>query len=316
MVDVLVVPMESAPELDTSNRQFNAMFGSSIFFYEGEPVIGLLQRGQPDILVQLADNITIHYRFRRGIEHRLYGVVLLAIYLAARLKGRLIMHGVVVERGGQGIFICGHRGMKKTQLLLTFLRRGWSYVSDDKFLLDGNQACLIEPLVSVRNYHYHIFPWLEQHLPRSPASRILSRLGSPVQSLVRTWAPRRLQPLLERRLDPVRQAPVQVIVPGCEITTKVTLSHGFTVLCGQQFSIQPQPVELAVSRLQATYELMHVDISAMEQIILLYSTRLLQPVQASMSQLLAEVPVSSITLPDSADLDAVYAAMVQHCAES
>lgn len=54
----------------------------------------------------------------------------------------------------------------------------------------------------------------------------------------------------------------------------------------------------------------------MEQIILLYSTRLLQPVQASMSQLLAEVPVSSITLPDSADLDAVYAAMVQHCAES
>jgi len=315
-VDILLVQMRGEPKLDTSNQHVSAIFGFSIFFYEGASVVGLLQRGQPDILVQLTDNITIYYRDRAGVEGRLYGAVLWGIYLAARLKGCLIMHGVVVEREGQGVFICGHRGMKKTQLLLTFLRQGWNYVSDDKFLLDGNQACLFEPLVSVRNYHYLIFPWLEKRLPRSTLSRTLYRLGYPVQSLVRTWAPRRLQPLFERRLDPVRQAPAQVIVPACKVTPKVTLSHGFTLLCGEQFSIQSQTVELAASRLQAIYELMHVDISAMEQSTLLYSAKILQPVPTLMSRLLADVPVSSITLPDSVNLDTVYSAMVQHCAES
>jgi hypothetical protein len=315
VVDVTVEPMAKRPQSGTVHRRFNALLGYAICFYQGEPAVALLRHGQPDIMVQLADTIRVYYRPRRGIEHRLYGVVLLAIYLAARLKGRLVLHGAVVEREGRGLLIAGHRGSGKTPLLLTFLQHGWNYVTDDKFLLDGNQACSLEPLVAISDHHYQVIPWLERQLPGSAGERLFSQLAGPVRSLVTNWAPRRLQPPLQRRLAPVRLTPVQTLVPGCKLSPGVTLNSGFILLCGERMKILPESPETAAAQLQSIYDLMHLEASAMEQLLLLYPGRTLPPVHEVISQFVADVPFAALTLPAVIDPEEAYNAMMQHHAQ-
>jgi len=162
--DIILQPMGDLPLITDTNTRISALYGFSIFDYRGEFAVGLLHKRLPDILITLSDPLKIIYRPRPGNQGRLYGVLLFGIQLCLKRKNALLSHGAVVEKNGQTLLIAGHRGSGKTQLLLTLLRRGWNYLSDDKFILHRGTAYLFESRIYIND---HLFFWYSVRMPES-----------------------------------------------------------------------------------------------------------------------------------------------------
>ena len=118
--DIIIEPMKELPLVTDASSHIYAIFGFSVFDFRGEVAVGVMHRGQPDVLLVFSNPFKIFYRPRARNRGRLYGMLLLGLSLCLRSKNALLVHGAVVERDGQTLLFSGHRGSGKTPIACEF----------------------------------------------------------------------------------------------------------------------------------------------------------------------------------------------------
>jgi hypothetical protein len=172
--DVLIRPMEKAPELPVFSRHLNHIFGFTTVDYGGTTAVACLHKGIPEFCLFFSSPAQLSLLFRpvSGQENRFYGLVLFGLHLMVRKKGMLMAHAAAVVRNGRAVVISGHHGMGKTPVLLSLLRAGWQSLGDDKVFVTHEGLAMVEPYLAVSQYHFSLLPWLYGFLHQRPASRL------------------------------------------------------------------------------------------------------------------------------------------------
>lgn len=113
----------------------------------------------PCVVLELKHCIVVHYPENPSWENKLRAGIWDAIHLAALRVGGVLVKGAVVARDKTCLAIVGPSASGKTSLLLGFLSSGWDYLGNDKFLLHGGKAHLLESSFICHDYHLAEFPW-------------------------------------------------------------------------------------------------------------------------------------------------------------
>jgi len=312
--DILLRPMGDAPAVTERKLHSSALFGFSLFPDAKGTAVGWLRRGSPDLLLLPGDPMTILYRPRPGIEGRLYGLLLLAIQLCLRAKQALLLHAAVLEKGGQSILLSGHRGSGKSQLLLTFLRQGWNYLSDDKCILHSGSACLFESHIYLNDHLRAGLPWLQTLHPSSPLQRGARMLRQRLRPLAYRLLPRRAPQRLERLLDPAQATDLRSLFPVCEMRTRVPLNYVFLLFQGKKFSVDGISREAAVDGLEDILALLFSDFDSMVSMLNLYAGRRWESPGSLIERNLPQIPCYRVQLPEEYDPDEVCQEISRCCA--
>lgn len=311
--DIILQPMGDLPPITDTNRRISALYGFSIFDYHGEFAVGLLHKRLPDILIMLSDPLKIIYRPRAGNQGRLYGVLLFGIQLCLKRKSALLAHGAVVEKNGQTLLIAGHRGSGKTQLLLTLLRRGWNYLSDDKFILHRGTAYLFESRIYINDHLFSCLPWLRTIVPATRLQQSATLLRRTLRPLAYGILQRRSPFRLERLLDPAVQYDVETLLSSCSLRVQAVPAHGFLLFHGRHFSIEEISRNSAITRLSSIEHLLFADTDTMEKMLSLYTGVDCEPLQNLVGLNLPDIPFYKVVIPEMPDLEGACQEILKCC---
>lgn len=311
--DILLEPLRAPSSAPLGAQHAYALYGCCVIDHRGETGVGTLHQGLPDILLIPSTPLRLLYRPRPGITRPLYGLLLFAMQLCLRRKDALIVHGAVVSRGAQTLVISGHRGTRKTQLLLTFLRHGWDYLSDDKFILHQGKAWLFEPYLYLGDHLYPQVPWLRQASPRSRLQRGAARARGRLRGLAYRHLPKRLLSPAARLLDPARRCAIEDLSPSTALCMQGIPSHGFVLLQDRRFAIEPISREKGVASLSRIDQLLFMASEPMEQLLHLYTGAEARPLDEIIERNLPDIPFARLRLSEDTALEDIHREILTCC---
>lgn len=165
--DIVLSPMVCAPQLNDFLRHMNHIYGFCLVDFQGRNAVCFLRRARPELCLFFSSGATLEIAYQPDTKAAdlFWAILLFACHLAARLKNMLMCHGSVVVKNGRAIVFSGHQGVGKTPVLLHFLKKGWDYLSDDKFFLSSGRVYLMQTHIAVNQYHFQVLPWLSDHIP-------------------------------------------------------------------------------------------------------------------------------------------------------
>jgi len=311
--DIVMTPMSDLPPATEDSSRLFALYGVSVLDYHGEVAVGLLHRGLPDVLVVSSDPLKIVYRPRAGNQSRLYWALLFGIQLSLRRKGALLVHGAVVEREGQTLWLAGHRGSRKTQMLLTLVRQGWNYLSDDKFILHNGMLYLFESRIRINDHLFSCLPWIRRMVPRT----LLQQSATPLRNLVRPlayrWLPKRPTLGLEKTLNPTVHQEIEVLMPSCRIRTQAEPTRSFLLFHGNTLSVREIPRQLAVTTLSSINRMLFSSMASMESMLVLYAGVDNEPLQNLFDRNLPDMPFHKVVVPEKSIPESVCQEILKCC---
>lgn len=93
------------------------------------------------IIVKNADNhfIIVTTDKTRDRNTHVLRVIREIVYRRSENEGFLMLHGAAVSMNHKGVIICGEKGAGKTTLLMNLLLCGYSYIANDRVLIDPDK---------------------------------------------------------------------------------------------------------------------------------------------------------------------------------
>lgn len=226
--DIVISKIEPHYSFGWTDYHFNLEYGFRITEYKGETAVIFAHRARPDVVVILSDPIRIFYVERQGISDKLYDALVFCLQITLLKRGGLFFHGAVAKREGSTVLLAGPFGSKKSMLLLTMLRDNWNFISDDKFILHGGNAYMLNPIIMLRDYYLEFLPWLEDIVPDVKKFK----KAEAYRALIRKFAVRHLPasffPLLRKFYDPF--VPVNINVSALFPAFKTIMSARISVV--------------------------------------------------------------------------------------
>ncbi|MBI9092980.1 MAG: hypothetical protein JEZ12_27510 [Desulfobacterium sp.] len=234
--DIVMEPVANIPEPAAFSHHMASRFGFRVIHSRGSVAAVFEHRGTPDVMVVFSDPVKIFYRDRIGIERRVYAMVLFSMMRVLNKKNSLLCHGAVVRHHKNAFLLAGPRGTGKTMLVLSLLRRGWDYLSDDKFMLRDNTAHIFQPFIVLRGHHFSALPWLGALDPGYDGFARNARRQTRIQEQITRFLPRKWLPSLDRFLNPCIRVGADAFSRQTRILDSVKLSAGVLLCHGSQFT--------------------------------------------------------------------------------
>lgn len=314
--DIQLIPMTRAPEPDTFAVHMNHVYGFCQMTFEGKPAVCFLRRAKPELCVYFSSPDTLEMAFHPDTKSAdlVWAVLLFACHLTAQLKNMVLCHGSVVVKEGRAIVFSGHHGVGKTPVLLHFLKKGWSYLSDDKFFLCRSRVYLMQTHIAVNQYHFQLLPWLSRYV--APKTRLVLPLAlQPVLSRLaaRIW-PEGVPVRVYCRLHPGTRIDLETdpfhtgIVPRAAPMLWVMLQNTGTP------DVQLLDPKTGLDRLALIQQMFFSFRSDLENGLLFYSGRTRLPVRDLLAQNLPEnLGFALVSAPESTHLDRFYEHILDAC---
>jgi hypothetical protein len=312
-IDILLLQLEEVPVLTSSEQRLNLIYGFVITEYQNQQAIIFNYRGGADIIAIFSDNIKIFYRNRIGISKKLYGILLFCFNLVLNKKNGLLFHGAIAKNENNGILLAGHRGTKKSMLLLTLLRNGWDYLSDDKFILHNNNSYLFQSFIPLRGHHFNSLPWLAELNKNSEKFIRRSKLREKARNYSIRKLPGYLQPTVERFFgDPSITVYINKLFPSSNLIQSTRPSKVFVLLTGSQFRLENIPRDKIIDEIITVQKLLFHKYSQLEYLLSIYNKSFKYDIKKILDKNLPDQMFFKLTVPDDLDISSVYQEVI-HC---
>jgi len=304
--DILFLPIIESPPITKASEQMSDLFGFYIADYQGGKSVVFTHKGRPDFIVVFSEPIQVFYQNRPRLVWRLYGVFLFCLRLALIRKNGLLCHGTIAEREGCSVLFTGHRGIKKTLLLLTMLRHGWDYLSDDKFVLHNGEAHIFQSFLVLRDHHFEALPWLMDVISEHRQFMRWSALRKGLRRFMRSHLPKKLLPVSDKLFNPMLQVEVNSLFPGCKVLTSAKPSVIILLQLGIKFDIIKTSREEIINDMALIQRLAFQESIVLEDMIALYESRIRHDIPGLISRNLESNTFLKVILPGDCNLDLVY----------
>ncbi len=245
-------------------------YGMDLVHHRGRRAVGFHHRGERDVILVPGDPIELHYLPHPRSANRVYGMALYALSLALRRRDGLLFHGAAAVRDGFGIVLAGLRGTKKTQILLTLLREGWSYLADDKLILHGGRGHLFQTFVGLADHHLEALPWLEGLLPRASRttkSQFRRKLRSTLGRMASKSLPRPLFAVAAKIANPVENVDATDLFPDVPLQVEHSLDALVLLNSAPTLACRPQERPAILGEVLAVQELLFYRMGPLEGLI-------------------------------------------------
>ncbi len=240
--------------------------------FGGAPAVVLIRRRRPDLVVSFGETVRILTTERSGVARRLYGMLLFAIRKVLADRGALLLHGAAAVRDGRTLLLAGPRGGKKTLVLLSLLKEGWHYLSDDKMVLHQGRLYPFQRQITIRGHHLAALPWLPATVDQGARLLRRWRRRERFRCICGRWLPQWLVPALVRATDCAAHLDVARIVPGCQVASGCRPDIGVLLTPGSGVDNGLLPAERALDLLHTMQRLAFMDTWPMEAMVSLLPT--------------------------------------------
>ncbi len=312
--DIVMEQVSNIPEPGAFSHQMASIFGFRVTLSGGAVAAVFEHQGKPDVMVVFSDPVKIFYRDRNGIERRVYAMLLFSMMLVLKKKNRLLCHGAVVQHHKKAFLLAGPRGTGKTMLVLSLLRRGWDYLSDDKFMLRDNTAHIFQPFIVLRGHHFSSLPWLGALDPVYEGFARNARRQKRIQTQITRFLPGKLLPSLDRFLNPCIRVGADAFSRQTRILDSARLSVGVLICHGPQFTAARVSRGEFLNGFGLIQQMAAREFSDLEKMIYYHDPGLGTEPKAILDQNIAADIFMKITLPPAGRPDAM-AREVARCLE-
>ncbi|MBF0311236.1 MAG: hypothetical protein HQL56_17100 [Magnetococcales bacterium] len=264
---------------------------------QAEEPLRLFYRNQLDLLVYFGpEEFRVLCAPRPGIGGKLLDLLQFLLQLLLARRKSLIGHGSVVAKEGRCLLITGLEDTKKTLLMLEFLRHGWDFLADDKFILHEGEILFYRQVIPLRLHHFTFLPWLNERLKadaflrRARSHRAMQRLG---RSL-----PKPLMPLVERLFpDPSLDLPMERLFPKTRLLQRARPTELILLVHGAAFGPTPIDQSAVFRELGIINELLFDAFLPLERHLVYYGYIPAIPYREILESQLAAVKPHRFTLP-------------------
>jgi len=271
--DILVEAVDSLPVEAPIDERTSILFGISLTNVEGRQAFTFSFRGRPEIALVISDTPKILFIPRKGVARKLFGVLLFCVNHLLMRRGAALFHGAAAEKDGRCVVMTGPRGSRKTMLLLSLLRDGWDYLSDDKFILSGKQAFIFQDFVNVRGHHLRALPWLAGSVGSVPFLLGSPSLTNMVERFIQKRVGRQFRPAVDRIFNPSVRVDVGENF-GSRKVMSATPSDVFIMRSGPRFALETLERDEAVEDLEIVQDLLFHEFIVVGRMLSLYDGRI------------------------------------------
>ena len=305
--DILLLQLKENPMLDSSLNRWNSLYGFWFTEYEKQLAIVFNYKGKSDVVIIFSKVIKILYTNRPKMSRRLYGILLFCLKLAINSKNGVLFHGAIARKGNNSVLLTGHRGTRKTMLLLTMLKNGWDYLSDDKFVLHNHNAYLFQNFIALQDHHFEALPWLREKMP---VNRRFSKLSALLRKNAGTFAQKHVHKHLLHGIDRFCNPSVHIqgdeLFPSCKILNSVRPSTVIALFTGPVFNIEVVSKTDIIDELALIMRLISDDSNALECMLALYDSRFRYNMKEIIADNLNKLDFYKLTIPNNCDVDWVF----------
>ncbi|WP_421902101.1 hypothetical protein [Maridesulfovibrio sp.] len=227
--------------------------------FEGKEYAVSLYKGIPDCVISLQAPYVLYFTKRKGCSNAVLDMLFTGVDIALRdTSGALLCKGAVVVRENQGIVLTGGSGAGKTSILIPLLNDGWSYLSDNTFILHKGKALCFRRHLVIHRYHlttYHKI--LGDIAPEKPMQSMIKK----GLALLLPYLPALLQNSrkINRLSDPYIRIMPEDLNFTCTEIQEPSIAVWICLSSADEFSIKELRTNEFVRRLQAILELIHID---------------------------------------------------------
>ncbi len=303
-VDITLTKLsEEEPDFPKSNL-WHSLNGFTVSEFRGNDAIFFQHKDSCDIIVSISDSILIYFTKRPGVQRKLYSVLLYCINLSLNKKWGCLLHGATLEKNGCCVMLAGHRGTMKTILVLTMLKHGWNYVSDDKCLFINRTVYMFQPTIPVRSHHLEALPWLDDCMDNTLQK--FSTVKKLCSGFATKFVHKRLLPPLNRYLNPSQLIRGDQFSPGAQILQKEKLSDIVILNIGKTLKVEKLTRAELVGKFGLIQDMANIDFALVEAMLKLKSDRVIHN-----SEQLAERNIDSenffqLIFPEKCNIHQVY----------
>lgn len=201
-IDIYLSPLEEVPKVTAEGEQMDALYGFWLTRLHGRLAVVFFKRAEPALVVLIGEKLRILYNPAVNSAGKLRTVLAFCVRLQLGRKGMDLCHGAALEKEGATIVLAGQRGIRKTQLSMHLMRRGWHYLADDKFILYGGTAYRFQAGIFLRSYIFEALPWLKDSVPEYEEMFISPATRNNLRHFARSYIPKKLLPNEDRFLNP------------------------------------------------------------------------------------------------------------------
>jgi len=302
---------KDASKMPAALRPMNVVFGFWPTEYDGTQAIAFHHQGRSDIVITFSDLIRVFYVDRPGISRKLYTVLLFACRLVFFRKGAVLLHAASAAKGDHCVILTGHRGAKKTMILLTMLKHGWDYLSDDKCLLCREKVYLLQSFAAIREHHVETLSFLKQTEPYRHLFTKWKGLSTRVGDFVERHANKHLLPGLDRLVNPYRRLEIKELFPDRAILWSGKPSVVFLLLTGARLSSNRLSRSEGIENIHLTQNLAFGEFSSLEDLLFLYDKRYAFDPLHIIDKNIGEPQFYKIVIPGDCDTEHIYGEILE-----
>lgn len=258
--------------------------------FQGQKTIAFTYRGEAVIAVVLSEHMSILFRPVKKIAEKLYTLLLYCIHLQLLRRNALLFHGAlaVSKNKNKRVVLTGPRSSKKTSLLLNLLRDGWHYLSDDKFILNKQNAYCFQGQIILYQHHIDVLPWLLQHHSNLASLNHWRVVRTRFKHLSLNHLPNCFNQALEPYYNHSLKLSVQELFPGSQIVNCAQPNIVVVLIFGLVFELKLVSLEEVLSDLTSIQSLAFYKFFQFEKVLSLidssYTFKLDEIIQTNLKQ--------------------------------
>lgn len=194
---------------------------------DGRPLVVLKRRSQPCFIIEDGEPLILSCLPETHHRCSVVDAVHHAVRIALWRKGGLLMKGACLCRGSEHHVFCGFSGAGKTSVLLRLINSGWSYLSDDTFLLFAGRAYAFRRHITFNLHHLEEDPDLFAEPVRERYRWSAPRMRSLLRNVLGAILPETMMTLhsVKKLYDPYCLAEPNELAPTCEILQEAMPRH-------------------------------------------------------------------------------------------
>lgn len=320
------ITLEQVANLETEfpgqARQMDALYGFWVTIRNAKPTLLVFHKGHTIISISFGNNIRIEFQATQRIKlsklvGKLYCLLLYCIRVSLQSSGHLLIHGAAFSTSlpnhkQRALLILGQRGIRKTMLSLTLMRRGWDYLADDKFILEQRKAVQYQQSILIRDHHFEQLPWLSQVVSNAPEFLKYRQWRKFFRKIAYRIIPKKLLPNEDRLFNSGINCLLSELFPN-QLSQQISAPpQVFILKNGERFEIQKISKSEALRDIWLLQRMANAEFNDIDdQLSLSQCQQVITPTIEDLSKHFPEQQYFRFFIPSSMSVDAIYEEIVQ-----